>query len=251
MPLIRGHHSFDDHFTQIPNDWVRDSRLSLKARGLLAMLMSHRQGWSLSIASIANNSQEGKDAIRSAITELEELGYLSRDQINENGRFGEAVWITQDPADLPSSGFPPSDNPPTKNNNLKEEQVKNTNKKIDEFFIEFWNSYPLKRDKAKAYRAFKSALTRAKFEDIMAGVIAYRQDPKRNPDFTKYPASWLNADAWENAATRAESSGWREKEIAHSKAYLEEIEKLKTQAAPPPKCRHGKNLALCSLCVGG
>jgi hypothetical protein len=251
MPLIRGHHSFDDHFTQIPNDWVRDSRLSLKARGLLAMLMSHRQGWSLSIASIANNSQEGKDAIRSAITELEELGYLSRDQINENGRFGEAVWITQDPADLPSSGFPPSDNPPTKNNNLKEEQVKNTNKKIDEFFNEFWNSYPLKRDKAKAYRAFKSALSRATFEDIMAGVIAYRQDPKRNPDFTKYPASWLNADAWENAATRAESSGWREKEIAHSKAYLEEMEKLKTQAAPPPKCRHGKNLALCSLCVGG
>lgn len=249
MPLVRGHHSFDDNFTQIPNDWVRDSRLSLKARGLLAMLMSHRQGWSLSISTIANNGQEGKDAIRSAIAELEGLGYLSRDQINENGRFGEAVWVTQDPADFPSSGFPTSVNPPTKNTNNKEEHIKNT--KEQDLFDEFWNAYPLKRDKAKAYRAFRSALNRAKFEDILAGVIAYRQDPKRNPDYTKYPASWLNADAWENAATRAESSGWREKEIAHSKAYLEEIEKLKAQAAPPPKCRHGKNLALCSICVGG
>ena len=35
MPVIRGHHSFDNHFTQIPNHWLRDSRLSFKARGLM------------------------------------------------------------------------------------------------------------------------------------------------------------------------------------------------------------------------
>ena len=33
--------------------------------------------------------------------------------------------------------------------------------------------------------------------------------------------------------------------------YLAEMERLAAQAAPPPKCRHGKNLALCSVCVGG
>jgi hypothetical protein len=234
VPLIRGHHSFDDHFTQIPNDWLRDNRLTFKARGILSMIMSHSQGWSLSINSIAATNQEGKDAIRSAIKELEDFGYLLRTQINEGGKFGEAVWVTQDPADLPMTDNPTTENPTTKNNNNKEEQVKNN---TQELFDEFWTAYPRKLDKAKAFRAFKSALKRAKFEDILAGVIAYRNDPKRDPDFTKYPATWLNSDAWENAATlpevRADIERRREKALADSQAFLKEQEELAKKAAPP------------------
>lgn len=233
MPLIRGHHSFDDHFTQIPNDWLRDNRLSFKARGILSMIMSHREGWSLSINSIAAQNQEGKDAIRSAIQELEETGYLYRTQINHFGKFGEAIWVTQDPADLPMAENPTTENPTTKNNNIKEEQFKNN---IEETFLEFWNVYPRKIDKAKAFRAFKSALKRAKFEDILAGAIAYRNDPTRNPDFTKYPASWLNADSWENAATlpevRQAAEEKRQKEKERSDAYLKEMAEIAKQAVP-------------------
>ena len=234
MPLIRGHHAFDDHFTQIPNEWLRDTRLSFKARGVLAMIMSHREGWSLSINSIAAQNQEGKDAIRSAIQELEQAGYLFRTQMNYEGKFGEAVWITQDPSDLPMAENPTTDNPTTKNTNNKEEQVKNT--KEEDLFLEFWNAYPKKADKAKAFRAFRSALKRAKFEDILAGVIAYRNDPTRNPDFTKYPATWLNADSWENAATlpevRQAAEDKRAKELERSKAYLAEMEEQKKKAVP-------------------
>ena len=248
MPVIRGHHNFDDHFTQIPNDWLRDARLSFKARGLLSLVMSHRQGWSLSIASLAEQNQEGRDAIRSAIAELENYGYLTRSQVNESGRFGESVWTTHDPTDLPLSENPTSDNPTPKKTIYKEEQVK---KNIEAQFEEFWNAYPRKLDKAKAFRAFKSALTRTKFEDILAGVIAYRNDPKRNPDFTKYPASWLNADSWENAAGSNEviqaTNERREREIAHSKQFLEE---QKAQAsAPAPKCPHGSSIVRCEKCL--
>jgi len=249
MPLVRGHHAFDEHFTQIPNDWLRDSNLSFKARGLLALLMSHREGWSLSVNTLAAQNQEGKDAIRSAIEELEKRGYLYRTQSNEGGKFGEALWITQDPADLPMAGFPTTDNPTPKNTNNQEEQFKNN--KEQELFDEFWNAYPKKLDKAKAFRAFRSALKRATFEDIMAGVIAYRNDPKRNPDFTKYPASWLNAESWENAAVTPEVSAWREKELQFSRRFLEEQERLARDSAPAPECKHGKNLALCKICVGG
>jgi hypothetical protein len=254
MPVVRGYHSFDDQFTQIPNAWLRDARLSFKARGLLSLVMSHTQGWSLTIGQLATQNQEGKDAIRSAIAELEQFGYLSREQINQNGRFGEVIWTTHDPsatpvADYPLSENPLSENPLYKNNNSKEEQVKNIYPHLEELFNEFWNAYPRKLDKAKAFRAFKSALNRAKFEDILAGVIAYRNDPKRNPDFTKYPASWLNADSWENAASTPEGSVWREKAIKHSNEFLEEQKKLIEQAAPAPKCEHGKNLALCPACL--
>lgn len=255
MPLIRGHHSFDDHYTQIPNEWLRDVRLTFKARGVLAMIMSHTAGWSLSIASLAARNQEGKDAIRSAIKELEDLGYLLRTQENDGGRFGETVWITQDPAGLPSSGFPSSDNPTPKKNIVKEEHIKETNmpkhSETEELFTEFWNAYPRKIDKAKAFRAFKSALKRTKFEDILAGVLAYRNDPKRDPDFTKYPATWLNNDAWENAAAVPEVyvSQRREREIELAKQTLQQIKEQEAQAAPPPKCEHGKTLALCKICI--
>jgi hypothetical protein len=104
MPLIRGHHSFDDHYTQIPNDWVRDSRLSLKAIGLLAQIMSHKPGWNLSIRSIARINETGVGTIKSAVEELEQFGYLqrSKDQLhNEDGTFADYVWTTADPFQNP------------------------------------------------------------------------------------------------------------------------------------------------------
>jgi hypothetical protein len=250
MPLIRGHHSFDDNFTQIPNEWLRDIRLSFKARGLLALIMSHRTGWELSINYLADQNREGKDAIRTAIKELEAFGYLLRTQANEHGKFGEAIWVTQDPSDYPMTENPMTENPTTKKTIHKEDYEK---KDISPLFDEFWNAYPRKLDKAKAFRAFRSALKRASFEDILAGVIAYRSDPTRDPQFTKYPASWLNADAWENAATlpekRQAAEERRAKEKAHSEAYMAEMKQLEAQAAPPPKCKHGKTLALCQICL--
>lgn len=250
MPLVRGHHAFDNHFTQIPNSWLRDTRLTLKARGLLSLVMSHSQGWSLSISRLAEESLEGKDAIRSAITELEKFGYLSRSQENQ-GRFGENIWVTHDPADYPLAENPMTENPTPKNNNIKEKQIKNN--KSEELFTEFWNAYPRKLDKAKAFRAFRSALKRAKFEDILAGVIAYRNDPKRNPDFTKYPATWLNSDAWENAATTPEAreaiEARRAKEKEFTDRLLKEQEELARKASAPPKCKHGESVARCRKCL--
>lgn len=231
MPLIRGKHSFDNNFTQIPNAWLRDTRLSFRARGFLAMLLSHSQGWSLSIASIVAESREGTHAIRETIYELENLGYLERTQINENGRFGESIWETKDPA--PMSEFPPSENPLVKNT-----KSKNTNKNIknnnQDLFDEFWREYPQKKDKGAAFKAFRSALTRAKFEDIIAGTIRYKNDPTRNPKFTKYPATWLNADSWENDYQSPDDSAQkrREAEKARSKQFLDEMEEIAKAAVP-------------------
>jgi hypothetical protein len=262
MPLIRGHHSFDDQFVQIPNAWMRDSRLSLKARGLMAQIMTHREDWSLSINRLALDNGEGKHAIRQAISELERYGYLVRDQVNDK-RFAEAIWTTHDPFDLPLSEkplseIPLSENQATKNNTLLEEQLleehtKNT--KAKELFEEFWAEYPRKVDRAKALRAFKSALTRATFEQILAGAIAYKNDTARKPEFTKYPATWLNADSWENeiapspdseAAERARIR--RDKEREATEAFLKEQREAQLNSAPK-LCKHGKTIALCWPCT--
>ena len=131
------------------------------------------------------------------------------------------------------------------------EPLQETNKaQTEKLFDEFWTTYPRKLDKAKAFRAFRSALKRAKLEDILAGVIAYRNDPKRDPDYTKYPATWLNNDAWENAASLPEvNTDRREKALKASEQFMKEWEELAEKAAPPPKCPHGNNIALCQKCL--
>ena len=127
MPLIRGHHSFDDHFTQIPNEWVRDSRLSLKAIGLLTQLMSHSPGWNMSISSLARFNKTGIDTIKTAVKELEVHGYLKRSMTQEHnadGTFADFIWTTADPFQNPATALSVHAKQDTKKNIIKEEQVK-------------------------------------------------------------------------------------------------------------------------------
>lgn len=66
-------------------------------------------------------------------------------------------------------------------------------------FTDFWAMYPRKDDKRAAILAFERAARRAPIEVIVAGAQRYRDDPNRDPAFTKLPATWLNRDSWENA----------------------------------------------------
>jgi hypothetical protein len=204
MPLIRGHHAFDDHFARIPNDWLRDDRLSLEARGLLAQIMSHKPGWNLSIRSISAQNRIGKEKVRRIIEELMKYEYLERSEKqgkDEKGRMTSYDYITRDP--LPRTAEPRTEKPhtadrPIKKTKPKEEQTKQKTIDIELEFNQFWAAYPLKKDKRVAFKAFERALKRASIEDIVAGAERYRDDPNREDAFTKYPQGWLNADAWEN-----------------------------------------------------
>lgn len=126
-----------------------------------------------------------------------------------------------------------------------------------ELFDEFWKEYPKKSDKKPALRAFKSALKRAKFEEILASAIAYAKAVDGiEPRFIKNPATWLNADAWENEITPSPDSEAarkaqerREKERAISDAFLAEQRERDKLAGPAPKCPHGENVALCKKCL--
>lgn len=202
MPLIRGHHSFDDHFTQIPNNWLRDKSISLGAKGLLAQLMSHTPGWSVTQQSLGEANGVGKDAIRSLINELLSAGYLIRSdnrERNEKGYLGGFSYTTSEPSQ-PTLGNPTLDNPPHKKNIVKEEQdIKNNERTIDDSFEKFWEVYPKKTDKGQAIRAFKKAAKKLDTEFIIAGAKDYAEDPNL-PDkvYIKNPATWLNAEAWDN-----------------------------------------------------
>lgn len=69
-------------------------------------------------------------------------------------------------------------------------------------FAEFWVIYPKKADKGAARRAWAKA-TNAGVEPsvIIAGAERYRDDKSRKDQFTKNPATWLNAESWDNEST--------------------------------------------------
>jgi len=65
-------------------------------------------------------------------------------------------------------------------------------------FASFWAVYPRRDDKRRAERAWESAIRRADPADIVIAAARYAADPNRVAQFTKQPATWLNADAWLN-----------------------------------------------------
>lgn len=75
-----------------------------------------------------------------------------------------------------------------------------TRKRVEypEQFEDFWNAYPIKRDKGKALKAWKNATKRADPDTILAGATRYREDPNRSDQYTKYAEGWLNGDGWED-----------------------------------------------------
>lgn len=110
MSISRGKMPFERDFVQLPNGWMRDKRLSRRARGLLAELMTHEPGWKTSMEQLVAGGPEGRDAIRAAIKELEETGYLRRTRTKSRGRFDGYDYMLCDPTSTVTD-FQATENP--------------------------------------------------------------------------------------------------------------------------------------------
>ena len=69
------------NYTVMSNHHLRDRRLSLKAKGLLSVMLSLPAEWDFTLAGLSCISKEGVDAIRAAVNELEKSGYVIRSKV--------------------------------------------------------------------------------------------------------------------------------------------------------------------------
>lgn len=89
MKVYKGKHT---SFTVISNEIFKHG-LSLKAIGLYAYIINKPDGWDFSINGTASQLNDGRDSVRSAVSELEKAGFLVRSQKRKtDGSFGDSVW---------------------------------------------------------------------------------------------------------------------------------------------------------------
>lgn len=255
MALIRGHHSFDDHFTQIPNDWLRDSRLSLKAIGLLAQLMSHKPGWNLSIRSLAFYNSTGLGTIKSAIEELEKFGYLKRSEKQghkDDGTFAQYDWITQDPFQNPDTVKPRHGETEHKEEQvLKKTIVKENTRRASQISDDFEITLELRQ------WALDNLIVIDIDSETKKFIAYYQANEKPMKNWTAAWRNWIlkaqdfQKPVWEKMKDKKEfdsRSATRSAKEA-TKQIIAESEQAKAKAAPPPKCEHGKSLVSCLQCL--
>ena len=82
------------NYTTMSNYHLRDRRLSLKAKGLLSLILSLPDGWDYSVRGLASICKESPDGIATPLKELEKYGYLFREQTRcSNGRLGKVEYV--------------------------------------------------------------------------------------------------------------------------------------------------------------
>lgn len=111
--------------------------MSLKAKGLLSLMLSLPEEWDYSVRGLAAMSKDGKDSVMNTLTELEKFGYLKRTKLlDDGGRFaGYDYDIYEKPkkpntekpyTENPCPGNPYTENPPQLNTNKSSTKGSNT-----------------------------------------------------------------------------------------------------------------------------
>ena len=103
-------------YTVMSNHHLRNANLSLKAKGLLSMMLSLPEDWNYTTRGLAKICKEGVDAIGAALRELEGAGYIVRHQRRDkSGRITDTEYVIyeqpQPDMSQPDTASPDTENP--------------------------------------------------------------------------------------------------------------------------------------------
>lgn len=192
MAVIRVNKTAD--YTVISNTHFKEKEMSLKAKGLLSLMLSLPDDWDYSIAGLTALSKDGKDSVMNALTELEEFKYLKRTKLtDEKGRFAGYDYdiyekpFTEKPQEVkPYAENPNTEKPPQLNTNIsntKELKTNKSNNKYDENFETLWKllkSTPYDR-KSAVTKKRKKELFEMGYERVEKAIKVYQQT--QNPSY--------------------------------------------------------------------
>ena len=206
---------------------LKDKNVSLKAKGLFALVMSLPDSWDFSLKGICAITKENYTAVNSSIKELIDAGYCHREPLKEHGKFvGYNYEFYEVKTDSPYLGFLNMENPNVENlktnNNYstilnspikedkkednstilnspvidKEEKIilSDDNKKSDDLFDLIWKKYH-KGSKKKALNAWSKLKDKQK-ELALKNVDDYLIYCKRSGRPLKDVSTYLNGECF-------------------------------------------------------
>lgn len=99
-------------YTVMANFHLRDTGLSLKAKGLISLMLSLPEEWDYTTRGLARICKDGVDSICTGVRELEEHGYVIRQRVrNPNGQLGAIEYTILERPRPPEPGKPERENP--------------------------------------------------------------------------------------------------------------------------------------------
>lgn len=151
----------ENPFVMIDKTMLSDERLTWKAKGILAYLLSKPNDWTVRVADIVKRSKDGRDAVYNGIKELEKYGYIKREQIREKGNFKGTQYVVferpQESETLDIKPFSPHpENPNTENPNTENPVHTNNDSTNNEFTnMDGWDGGPSQKNPSDESQAKK------------------------------------------------------------------------------------------------
>ena len=210
-------------YTVLSNDVLLDTRLSYRARGVLVAILARPDNWRVRSEQLAVEGREGRDAVRAALTELREHGYLVVEKVRQPDGTFVTEQVVYDTPNVAKPQVAPETEKPAPDNQASENQapdsqallqvmvVSNENKNhmptvpvgektASSDFDVFWSGYPRKVGKTKAQRVW----VRLSKADRVAALRALPEHVSLwrvrqvAAEFIPHPTSWLNGRRWED-----------------------------------------------------
>lgn len=166
-------------FTVMSNHHLKNKDLSLRAKGLLSVMLSLPEEWDYTLKGLAQISKEGLDAVRAAVRELEAFGYIERHRMrNAKGQLTDTEYLIHE---FPVLSEPTEDEPILENPTLdiptqvepaqgKSTQLNTNISNTKELNTDVLNTYPIKSHQEIDTIGYD-------------GVEAYRQIIKENIEY--------------------------------------------------------------------
>lgn len=162
-------------FTVMSNYHFQDKEISLKAKGLLGLMLSLPSNWDYSVNGLVAIVKENKAAVQTALKELEEHKYLKRTRVqDETGRFDYIYDIYEKPYDkLPCTENQCTENQPQINTNKQITNKQNT-KELNT------NIYKEKNIKKESVNSVIAEYTENKdLQDALHGFVEMRNKARK------------------------------------------------------------------------
>ncbi|MED2753244.1 DnaD domain protein [Bacillus thuringiensis] len=143
----------DKNYTTINNTGLKDQRLSWKAKGILAYILTLPDDWVFYREELSRHAKDGLDSLRAGMKELKEYGYLKRfpvrDANNKIIRWETIIYevpqndplAEKPPVEIPSEGKPPVENPKLLSTKELSTNKQNTNIQSSSIFSFYENNF--------------------------------------------------------------------------------------------------------------